>query len=383
VPVEQFANALLARAAFDLARNPAFAELLRARVQRQLARLRLPDWVRSLEAVAVEPGAAAPSVANLAALPAPDAGALAPALVCDFRYAGAFTVTVEARVDVRDAPAWGALDRALDRVEGRGGGGGGSGGLAASADGAASASAGSLGGASAELEAEDDGEELAEGDGSEAAASANSPSGGGGALVGALRGGAARSLRRLAAATADRVAAAPLRVRVTVALLEGAVVLWAPPPPGDRLFYAFLSPPSLTLRAAPQLADRALRVAAHASRVSRWIAGRLEAAFSNQLVFPSGGELLVPGMMALWHASFAAPLPDGRLPRGAPAPVEAAVAEAGAAAAVDAAAAAVEPAVAPAAEDAAAAPEPAPEPAAGGGEGAFLSVCLRAPAAAP
>jgi len=78
---------LTTRACFDLVRNPAFAELMRARVQRQLSRLHTPDYVQSLEVVDVEPGTTAPTFANFAALPMPGSAAW-PQIVFDMRYNG-------------------------------------------------------------------------------------------------------------------------------------------------------------------------------------------------------------------------------------------------------------------------------------------------------
>ena len=58
-----------------------------ARVQRQLSRLATPDYVQALEVVGLDLGCTAPSLANLAALPAPD-GALWPQVVFDMKYEG-------------------------------------------------------------------------------------------------------------------------------------------------------------------------------------------------------------------------------------------------------------------------------------------------------
>lgn len=45
----------------------------------------------------------------------------------------------------------------------------------------------------------------------------------------------------------------PLRLSVTVSLLEGTMVAWVPPPPGNRLFYSFVAPPKLELSAKPEV----------------------------------------------------------------------------------------------------------------------------------
>lgn len=45
----------------------------------------------------------------------------------------------------------------------------------------------------------------------------------------------------------------PLRLSVTVSTLEGTMVAWVPPPPGNRLFYSFVAPPRLELSAKPEV----------------------------------------------------------------------------------------------------------------------------------
>lgn len=45
----------------------------------------------------------------------------------------------------------------------------------------------------------------------------------------------------------------PLRLSLTFSLLEGTMCAWLPPPPGNRLFYSFVSPPTLELTARPEV----------------------------------------------------------------------------------------------------------------------------------
>ena len=40
---------------------------------------------------------------------------------------------------------------------------------------------------------------------------------------------------------------------MTVSTLEGTMVAWVPPPPGNRLFYSFVAPPRLELSAKPEV----------------------------------------------------------------------------------------------------------------------------------
>lgn len=121
IPADHFVNDLLARGCFDLVRNPSFAEFIKARVQAQLSRMHCPDYVQSLEVTHVDPGSSAPSVGNFAALPSPVSKSIMPQLVFDMKYEGEFSITIECKVDIRDARGWGALDKAFDFIEGRSG----------------------------------------------------------------------------------------------------------------------------------------------------------------------------------------------------------------------------------------------------------------------
>jgi hypothetical protein len=50
----------------------------------------------------------------------------------------------------------------------------------------------------------------------------------------------------------------PLRLSLTFSLLEGTMCAWVPPPPGNRLFYAFVTPPHLELTARPEVGQSVL-----------------------------------------------------------------------------------------------------------------------------
>ena len=396
LPVDYFMNAAATRICFDLVRNPAFAEHIRARVQRQLSRMHTPSYVQTLEVISVEPGTSAPSLKNFAALPQPG-DAVWPQLIYDVKYQGSFTVTIECKVDIRDGPAWSAIGQAINRIEGKvtkklqrinagidqtsgsaeesdggsdwessdeerliqraekpgNGGGGTSPGLGSIFRGGTSSahhtSGGDSGGAS--------------GGGSPAvAASAHSgvggtsahhsgASGGSGSgssngpsnvaahpdvehtvieeedlspespqlrrhLIGQIRHHAAQKLRKLAETTAMHISNLPLRVSLTFSEIEATMCVWIPPPPGNRLFWSFLSPPKLTLKATPQLGTRLLKYAYHASRASAWIQARMELAFRKNLVFPCGGDVPLPLLLPSWDPRASDSLPGLDLDSG-------------------------------------------------------------------
>ena len=95
----------------------------------------------------------------------------------------------------------------------------------------------------------------------------------------------------------------PLRVKLTFSHIEGPMCIWMPPPPGDRVFWSFLSPPKIQIDAKPQIGDRVFKYAYHASRASAWIEARMKLAFSKNLVFPSGGDFPIPGLLGVDEVS--------------------------------------------------------------------------------
>jgi hypothetical protein len=45
------------------------------------------------------------------------------------------------------------------------------------------------------------------------------------------------------------------------------VLLWVPPPPSDRLWFAFVEPPNVTIKASPLIANRILK---HSIILNKW-----------------------------------------------------------------------------------------------------------------
>eukprot|EP00192_Tetraselmis_astigmatica_P014177 CAMPEP_0117683056 /NCGR_PEP_ID=MMETSP0804-20121206/20117_1 /TAXON_ID=1074897 /ORGANISM="Tetraselmis astigmatica, Strain CCMP880" /LENGTH=315 /DNA_ID=CAMNT_0005493465 /DNA_START=53 /DNA_END=998 /DNA_ORIENTATION=- len=67
--------------------------------------------------------------------------------------------------------------------------------------------------------------------------------------------------------------------------------VWVPPPPTDRLWYAFQEQPTMTITARPDVGGHQLKYMGLANRVSTWVALRLQTAMTNTLVFPSCVDL--------------------------------------------------------------------------------------------
>jgi hypothetical protein len=66
-------------------------------------------------------------------------------------------------------------------------------------------------------------------------------------------GGTFREGKKLSLKLSLRSRRIPLRLTLTFSLLEGTMCAWVPPPPGNRLFYAFVAPPHLELSAKPEV----------------------------------------------------------------------------------------------------------------------------------
>ena len=283
---DHFVNDLLLRSCFDFVRNPDFADAVRSRVQLQLDRMHTPEYVQSLTVLDVDLGSSAPSVSNFSSLPSPEPNAHMPQIIFDMKYEGNFSITLECKVDIRDAKGWGALDRALDAIEGR-----------------PQTSPNAWNGTDA---AEIDLLKTVSGfhgdyHPDEMDESSMTPENSGRSLTSfdSFRQGAAQRLRKIADSTAAHISKIPLRVQLTFSSLEGPMCVWIPPPPGDRVFWSFLTPPRLNIAATPQIGDRVFKYAYHASRASQWIEARMKLAFSKNLVFPSGGDFRIPGMLSV------------------------------------------------------------------------------------
>ena len=266
-PPEMFFNDLLLRCCFDFVRNPQFAEGIASKIQMQLDRIHKPEYVQSLHVVNVDAGSSCPRISNLFSMPPPFSDSRMPQIAFDMKYEGSFSVSIELRVDIRDSKGWGTLDKALDMIEGR---------PKLSQEGSEEIDL--LRTLSGMHEDEVD------------VVESSTPT---------TRTILAQRLRKLADSTASRLASIPLRVKLTFSALEGPMCAWVMPPPCDRLFWSFLTPPKISINAKPEFGERVFKYAYHASRVSAWIEARMKLSFRKNLVFPSGGDFRIPGLLSV------------------------------------------------------------------------------------
>ena len=131
-------------------------------------------------------------------------------------------------------------------------------------------------------------------------------------FLGALRNQTAKTLRNLAEQTASHIKRTPLQISLTFETLEGTIGAWIPPPPGDRLFWSFMSPPKLSVKATPKIGGRLLKYAVHASRVSSWLQKRMEISFRKNMVYPSGADIAIFLLIPLENPRYGDVLPTVR-----------------------------------------------------------------------
>ncbi|VDL73516.1 unnamed protein product [Nippostrongylus brasiliensis] len=90
----------------------------------------------------------------------------------------------------------------------------------------------------------------------------------------------------------EDVSSTPLILNVEVEMLEGPITINIPPPPSDRLWYAFRRPPLASIRAVPQVGDRSVDM----TTVSDWIESKLRLLIEKNLVCPNMDDVVLPVM---------------------------------------------------------------------------------------
>uniref|UniRef100_F1KTN2 Testis-expressed sequence 2 protein n=2 Tax=Ascaris TaxID=6251 RepID=F1KTN2_ASCSU len=90
----------------------------------------------------------------------------------------------------------------------------------------------------------------------------------------------------------EEISSTRLMLNVEVTCLEGPMTINIPPPPSDRLWYAFRRPPKISIRSVPQVGDRSVDM----STVSDWIENKLRLLLEKNLVCPNMDDVVVPVM---------------------------------------------------------------------------------------
>ncbi|XP_077590189.1 testis-expressed protein 2 [Stigmatopora nigra] len=90
----------------------------------------------------------------------------------------------------------------------------------------------------------------------------------------------------------EEVANTPLLLTVEVQECRGMLAVNIPPPPTDRIWYGFRSPPHLELKARPKLGEREVTLV----HITDWIEKKLEQEFQKIFVMPNMDDLWLPIM---------------------------------------------------------------------------------------
>ncbi|XP_076872006.1 testis-expressed protein 2-like isoform X2 [Brachyhypopomus gauderio] len=85
----------------------------------------------------------------------------------------------------------------------------------------------------------------------------------------------------------EEVSNTPLLLTVELQECQGTLAVNVPPPPTDRIWYGFRSPPLLELKARPKLGEREVTFA----HVTDWIGKKLEQEFHKILVMPNMDDI--------------------------------------------------------------------------------------------
>ncbi|XP_018617394.1 testis-expressed protein 2-like [Scleropages formosus] len=90
----------------------------------------------------------------------------------------------------------------------------------------------------------------------------------------------------------EEVSNTPLLLTVEVQECRGTLAVNIPPPPTDRIWYGFRSPPRLELKARPKLGEREVTLA----HVTDWIEKKLDQEFQKIFVMPNMDDVWLPIM---------------------------------------------------------------------------------------
>jgi hypothetical protein len=262
-------NLAAARYFFDLQRNARFATTAAGRIQEQLDRLDLPSCVAPLKVTRLQlPAGGAPPRAHHLILCGPEAHpALSdvtlsrgpiPVFQAEMTYTGGLAVDIETRIDVTAL----ALQIGWDLT-----------GAGSSGDGASTGETGpdgdSSGGSKADLTLP---QRL-------------------------LATPAGAKLQETASRWGQKLSSTPLRLSLSLQELSGTLRLWFAPPPGDRLWFCFTSPPVFRMRAVPAFGDRGIAHPKLAAWVSDRIVDHLRGEIFAACVFPNTGDIPLSGLI--------------------------------------------------------------------------------------
>uniref|UniRef100_A0A4W3JSF2 Testis expressed 2, like n=1 Tax=Callorhinchus milii TaxID=7868 RepID=A0A4W3JSF2_CALMI len=106
----------------------------------------------------------------------------------------------------------------------------------------------------------------------------------------------------------EEVSNTPLLLTVEVQELAGMLAVNIPPPPTDRIWYSFRTPPRLEFKVRPKLGEREVTF----THVTEWIEKKLQHEFQKVFVMPNMDDIYIPIM----HSGLDYPAQSSQSPMG-------------------------------------------------------------------
>lgn len=264
-------NAVVGRVIWDFLCEPYWAELVSKKIQMKLSKIRLPYFMNELTLTELDMGVATPRILG-ASKPSVDHQGLWFDL--EISYSGSFLMTLETKMNLirlgkeGDGPRPGELGKDGYRPRTY---------CLADSD-EESSSAGSS-------DEEDSSEVTSDVPGAEGYPGGHKPS----KIMRFVDKITKSKYFQRATETEfikkkmEEVSNTPLLLTVEVQALRGTLAVNIPPPPTDRIWYGFRSPPHLELKARPKLGEREVTLA----HVTDWIEKKLDQEFQKIFVMPN------------------------------------------------------------------------------------------------
>ncbi|KAM4603457.1 testis-expressed protein 2-like [Polymixia lowei] len=268
-------NAAVGRVLWDFLGEPYWAELVSKKIQMKLSKIRLPYFMNELTLTELDMGVATPRILG-ATKPSVDHQGLWFDL--EISYSGSFLMTLETKMNLirlgkeGDGPRFGELGKDGYRPRSY---------CLADSD-EESSSAGSS-------DEEDTSDLTADSPGAEGFVGGHKPS----KIMRFVDKITKSKYFQKATETEfikkkmEEVSNTPLLLTVEVQELQGTLAVNIPPPPTDRIWYGFKTPPHLELKARPKLGEREVTLA----HVTDWIEKKLNQEFQKIFVMPNMDDM--------------------------------------------------------------------------------------------
>ena len=242
-----------------------------------------PEFLGRLELVSMDLGNVLPLIKDIKAvagsLNSAAAGAAFPQIAAEIQFKGELTLSFSTTIDPQKASFVKSLAETLRGIAGQGG-------TSQSQDG----SGNNLDGPSPSPSSRRTTEDTLLVDPTTSESKGRRNSGGGGSFIGGLIGKLASNVLGIT----ESLPVIPVTVEVKITQFDGELLAWIAPPPSDRLWISFSSPPTVSLSTRPILSGRVFKYTALLHQVSSIIKKIIMKAINRQLVFPSCADIRIP-----------------------------------------------------------------------------------------